>query len=217
MGFTQDFFPKEVRLSVCKSPKEREKKHQETNGCILHSLIRKKKLHHSQAHNELKRGKKSILLGRTIRCLPQREKNQCFSKKISSIEGPRRRPLVNRKFQKALILAFEVLIVQPPKHTFKIEIFSTFQLIVSHWKILVQGAPQAKAPREKSSRDKALLTKEPQAKALRVKHSGQTTSRSKPPLGKASCPWAKAPPNQSPQPHRDIQPYRLLSLSNNKK
>ena len=42
--------------------------------------------------------------------------------KFFRLEGSRRRPGVNKKFQKTLILVFEV-IVQPPKHTFEIGFF----------------------------------------------------------------------------------------------
>ena len=42
--------------------------------------------------------------------------------KFFQVEGSQRRPGVKKKFQKTLILVFEV-IVQPPKHTFEIGCF----------------------------------------------------------------------------------------------
>ena len=56
--------------------------------------------------------------------LPQRLKSMFFEKKFFT-PGPLRTLSTRKKFQKTLILAFEV-IVQPPKHTFDIGIFSTF-------------------------------------------------------------------------------------------
>jgi hypothetical protein len=59
--------------------------------------------------------------------LPQRLKSTFFEKKI--VEGHSRRPGVKRKYQKMLILVFEV-IVQPPKRTSEIGFFFVFLLIV---------------------------------------------------------------------------------------
>ena len=46
------------------------------------------------------------------------------------VEGYRRGPGVKKKFQKMLILVFD-LIVQPPKHTFEIGFFSLFSSLWS--------------------------------------------------------------------------------------
>ena len=59
---------------------------------------------------------KKVYFGRTIHCLPQRLKSTFFE--IFPSGGyPRRRPGVKKKFQKTLILVFEV-IVQPVKTHF---------------------------------------------------------------------------------------------------
>ena len=55
-------------------------------------------------HNELKRGKKTILAGQCTVCF--KGQNQHFLK-FFLVEGPRREPGVKKKFQKTLILAFE--------------------------------------------------------------------------------------------------------------
>ena len=56
--------------------------------------------------------------------IASKDKNKRFSK-LFKTEWLRRDIWSEEKFQKTLILVFEV-IVQPPKHTFEIGIFSTF-------------------------------------------------------------------------------------------
>ena len=56
--------------------------------------------------------------------LPQRLKSTIFEFFFRE-EQPRRSHRNEKKFQKQLILVFEV-IVQPPKHTFQITLFSEF-------------------------------------------------------------------------------------------
>ena len=58
-----------------------------------------------------------------MHCLPQRLKSTFFEKNSSG--GFPEVHAVKKKFQKKLILFFEV-IVQPPKHIFEIGIFSMF-------------------------------------------------------------------------------------------
>ncbi len=58
-------------------------------------------------------------------CLPLKAKINVFLKKILSGGGSTKETRREEKFQKLLILVFEV-IVQPPKHTFEIGIVSMF-------------------------------------------------------------------------------------------
>ena len=58
------------------------------------------------------------------------QNNTLFASKdkinVFLVEGSRRVPEVKKKFEKTLILVFEV-IVQPLKHTFEIALFSTLE------------------------------------------------------------------------------------------
>ena len=69
-------------------------------------------------HNELKRGKKSILALLASRAKINGFWN-FFEWRVPKAKGTR----MKKKFQKTLILALEV-IVQPPKHTFETGFFS---------------------------------------------------------------------------------------------
>ena len=73
-------------------------------------------------YNELKNVEK-VHFGRTMHCLPRPQGQKTMFFEIFS-SGGSRRPRVKKKFQKALLLVFEV-IPQPPKSkpTFEIGIF----------------------------------------------------------------------------------------------